>query len=215
VSDPVIAFSLFRSLHFTAGSLLIALQNLVMYSIVFEVPLVAAALFDLDASATGRLLLSMMLAMVVTSLVAGRLTDRYGAQLLALAGSVFALAGIGLMGWISLSSADQMAPALTLLGIGIGLTSPAAQSASMSAIGPELAGMAAGVGSTMRYLGGIIGVAVLSLMLDVHVPRADLVAEHRLLMAVFAGALVLGLVCAALLPSRPQSSASPAPQPDA
>lgn len=215
VSDPVIAFELFRSVHFTAGSTLIALQNLVMYSIVFEVPLVAVALFDLDAGATGRLLLSMMLAMVVTSLVAGRLADRFGARLLALAGSVSALLGIGLMIWIDLTAASQLAPALTLLGIGIGLTSPAAQSASMSAIAPEQAGMAAGIGSTMRYLGGIVGVAVLSLMLDVHVPRDDIVAEHRLLMTVFAAALVLGLVCAALLPSRPQDTtdAAPAPRP--
>ncbi len=202
VGDPVIAFALFKSVHFSAGSTLIALQNLVMYSIVFEVPLIAAALFDLDARATGRLLLSMMLAMVVTSLVAGRLTDRYGARVLAVAGSVAALLGIGVMGSIDLTAASQLAPALTLLGIGIGLTSPAAQSASISAIAPELAGMAAGVGSTMRYLGGIVGVAVLSLLLDVHGNGAEVVAEHRILMAVFAGALLVGLVCAVLLPGR-------------
>jgi MFS family permease len=144
----------------------------------------------------------MMLAMVVTSLVAGRLTDRYGARVLAFAGSVAALLGIGVMGSIDLTAASQLAPALTLLGIGIGLTSPAAQSASISAIAPELAGMAAGVGSTMRYLGGIVGVAVLSLLLDVHGSRAEVVSEHRTLMAVFAGALLVGLVCAVLLPGR-------------
>ncbi len=212
VSDPVIAFSLFKSVHFSAGSSLIALQNLVMYSLLFEVPLVAAALFDLDARATGRLLLSMMLAMVVTSLVAGRLTDRYGSRLLALAGSAAALLGIGVMAWIDLTSAGQLAPPLVLMGIGIGLTSPAAQSASMSAIEPDQAGMAAGIGSTMRYLGGIIGVAVLSLLLDVHGTRADVVAEHRVLTVVFAGALVLGAVCAALLPGRPDR-VEPAPAP--
>ena len=202
-SDPVITFSLFRSVHFSAGSSLIALQNLVMYSLLFQIPLVAVALFDLEARGTGRLLLSMMLAMVVTSLVAGRLADRYGARLLALAGSTSALLGIAVMAWIDLTAAGQLAPPLVLLGIGIGLTSPAAQSASMSAIEPELAGMAAGIGSTMRYLGGIIGVAVLSLLLDVHGTRADVVTEHRTLMVVFAGALVVGTVCAALLPGRP------------
>ena len=34
VADPVVAFALFRSLPFTAGSLLVALQNLVMYTAV-------------------------------------------------------------------------------------------------------------------------------------------------------------------------------------
>ena len=51
----------------------------------------------------------------------------------------------------------------------------------------DLAGMAAGIGSTMRYLGGIIGVAVLSLLLDVHGTRADVVSEH--------GDLVAGDLC--------------------
>ena len=201
-SDPVITFALFRSVHFSAGTSLIALQNLVMYSLLFEVPLVAAALFDLDPRATGRLLLSMMLAMVVTSLVAGRLTDRFGARVLALAGSVAALLGIGVMTWIDLTAPGQLAFPLVLMGIGLGLTTPAAQSASMSAIEPAQAGMAAGIGSTMRYLGGIIGVAILSLLLDVHGSSAEVVDEHRILMVVFGGALVVGAICAALLPGR-------------
>ncbi|HET6627181.1 MAG TPA: hypothetical protein VFG63_12405, partial [Nocardioidaceae bacterium] len=58
------------------------------------------------------------------------------------------------------------------------------------------------IASTMRYLGGIAGIAVLSLMLDVTGSRADVVAEHRALMAFFAGALLVGLLCSAVLPGR-------------
>ena len=36
VADPVVSFALFRSAPFTAGSLLVALQNLVMYTLLFE-----------------------------------------------------------------------------------------------------------------------------------------------------------------------------------
>jgi MFS family permease len=202
VSDPVVAFSLFGSLHFSAGAFLIAVQNLVMYALVFQVPLVAAALFDLDARGTGQLLVSMMLAMVVTSPLAGRLTDHLGARSLAVAGSLVALAGIAGLGWIDLSAPGQLVLPMVLLGIGLGLTTPAAQSASLSAVGWDLAGTAAGIGSTMRYLGGIVGVAIMSLLLDVHGTRAEVVSEHRILMAVFAGVLVVGLLCAVLLPGR-------------
>jgi MFS family permease len=201
-SDPVVAFSLFRSVPFAAGAFLIALQNLVMYALMLQVTLVAAALFDLDARGTGRLIVSMMLAMVITSPIAGRLTDHLGPRVIALAGSVSGLLGIGALAWIDLTAPEQLAPPLVLLGIGLGLTGPAAQSASMSAVAWGLAGMAAGIGATMRYLGGIVGVAVMSVLLDVRGTRAEVISDHRTLMTVFAVVLVVALACAALLPGR-------------
>ena len=39
-ADPVIAFEIFGARAFTAGTLLICLQNLVMYALLFELPLV-------------------------------------------------------------------------------------------------------------------------------------------------------------------------------
>jgi MFS family permease len=205
-SDPVVAFSLFRSVPFSAGAFLIAVQNLVMYALMLQVTLVATALFDLDARETGRLLVSMMLAMVITSPVAGRLSDHVGPRLIALAGSVSGLLGLATLAWVDLTAPEQLAPPMVLLGIGLGLTAPAAQSASMSAVGWELAGSAAGIGATMRYLGGIVGVAVMSVLLDVHGTRAEVISDHRTLVAVFAGPLVVGLACAALLPGRTRVS---------
>lgn len=214
VPDPVVAFSLFRSAHFLGGTVLIAAQNLVMYSLVFEMPLLAAALFDLDARGTGRLLVSLMLAMVITSMVAGRLADRLGARALAIAGSLVALLGIAGLAWVDLSATWQLVAPLATVGVGLGLATPAAQSASITAVAAEQAGMAAGVASTMRYLGGIAGIALLSLVLDVSGTRADVSSQHRELMVVFAGALVIGLVCAAMLPgasspSRAEGSRDP------
>jgi MFS family permease len=205
VADPVVAFSLFRSAPFTAGTLLIAVQNLVMYALLFEVPLVAHDLLDLDARGTGQLLVSLMLAMVLVSPVAGRLADRFGARAVAVSGSLVALAGVVGLALSDLTAAVQIAAPLALLGIGLGLTTPAAQSASITAAPGEQAGMAAGIGSTMRYLGGLAGVAVMSLVLDVSRSRSDVVGEHRTLMVVFAGALVVGLVCAMLLPVAQRS----------
>ena len=92
-ADPVIAFEIFRSRAFTAGTLLICLQNLVMYALLFELPLVLVQLFDSSAGEIGRLLIFLMVAMVLMSLVAGRLTDRLGSRTLAVAGSLVCLAG--------------------------------------------------------------------------------------------------------------------------
>jgi hypothetical protein len=68
---------------------------------------------------------------------------------------------------------------LALIGAGLGLSSPAAQSASLSAAASSQSGMAAGVASTMRYLGAVAGIAVLGRVLDLDGSRARVLAEHR------------------------------------
>lgn len=205
--DPVVAFDLFRSVPFTAGTLLIGLQNLVMYALVFELPLVLESRFDLKARQTGQLLIFLMLAMVLMSLVAGRLTDLVGARPLAVAGSLVCLIGIVVLLRSDLAHSGDVRVPLTLLGVGLGLSGPAAQTASLSAVEATRSGMAAGVSSTMRYLGGVTGIAVLGQLLDLHGTRSEVLDEHHTVVAVFAGVLVVGLACAWALPGRTTSAA--------
>jgi MFS family permease len=201
-TDPVVAFRLFSSLPFTAGSLLVALQNLVMYTLLFELPQVLAALLAVDSAATGRLLVAMMAAMILASLVAGRLTDRIGARPVAVGGTVSCLAAVGLLATDELSSLGPLVLPLALLGLGVGLATPAAQSASLTAVPPEHSGAAAGIGSTMRYVGGVVGVALLGRLVDLTGDPPALLGEHRTVLGLFAAALVAGLACAIALPGR-------------
>ena len=200
--DPVVDFRLFRSVPFAAGSLLIALQNLVMYALLFELPLVLDDLFELNAQAIGQLLTFLTVAMVAMSLLAGRLTDRLGPRPVALAGALLCLVGLLVLDRSGLSTPGDVRIPLVLLGAGLGLSSPAAQSASLSAVAPGQSGMAAGVASTMRYLGAVIGIALLGRLLDLDGSRAQVLAEHRAVLAVFAVTLIGSLVCAAVLPRR-------------
>ncbi|GAA0942784.1 MFS transporter [Pseudonocardia zijingensis] len=165
-TDPVVAFGLFGSRAFTAGSLLVAFQNLVMYTLLFELPQVLAALLGADPAATGRLLVALTAAMIVASLVAGRITDRVGARLVALGGTLASLGAVGLLAAADLSSLAGLVLPLAVLGVGVGLATPAAQSASLTAVAREHSGAAAGIGTTMRYLGGVVGVALLGRLVD-------------------------------------------------
>lgn len=202
VADPVLGFWLFRNPRFTSGTLVVALLNLVMYALLFEIPLVLEALFHLDAGETGRVIVFMMLAMVVTSTVAGRMTDRLGPRPLGVAGVLVCLAGVTALGATAMHAAGDVRLPLALLGIGIGLANPAAQTASMADIDRADSGMAAGIGSTMRYLGGIVGIAILGRGLELSGTRADILGQHHLLLVIFGGVLVLTLGCAALLGPR-------------
>ena len=73
---------------------------------------------------------------------------------------------------------------------------PAAQSASLAAVPRSLSGAAAGISSTMRYLGGV---ALLGRLVHLDGDRAAVLGEHRTVLAVFAAALVAGLACALAL----------------
>jgi MFS family permease len=200
--DPIVDLRLFRSVPFAAGSSMIGLQNLVMYALLFELPLVLHDLFELSAQATGELLTFLMVAMVAMSLVAGRLTDRWGPRSVGIAGALVCLVGLLVLDRTGLSAPGDVRLPLALLGAGLGLSSPAAQSASMSGVAPRQSGMAAGVGSTMRYLGAVIGIALLGRMLDLDGSRAQVLAEHRAVLTVFAVTLAASLACAAVLPRR-------------
>jgi predicted MFS family arabinose efflux permease len=199
VADPVVSFGLFRDVRFTAGTLVIALLNLVMYALVFEIPLVVDHTFHLSPERTGRLLIFLMLAMVLTSLVAGRLTDRFGPRPLGLLGVLTCLLGLVLMRVLPMDAATDLRLPLALLGVGLGLANPAAQAASMAGIARVDSGMAAGIGSTMRYLGGVVGIALLGRVIDGEDSVNAVLAQHDLLLTVFTGVLVATFVCAALL----------------
>jgi MFS family permease len=200
--DPVVDVALFRSRPFAAGTALIALQNLVMYTLLFHLPLVLDELFALGARRTGQLLTFLTVAMVAASLIAGRLTDRVGPRPVALSGSLLCLVALALVDRSGLSDPGDLHIPLALLGAGVGLCSPAAQTASLSSVAPSQSGMAAGVGSTMRYLGAVVGIALLGRGLDLGGSRADVLAEHRALLAVYGVTLTASLACAALLPRK-------------
>jgi hypothetical protein len=65
----------------------------------------------------------------------------------------------------------------------------------------------------MRYLGGVVGVALFGRLVDLDGGRSAVLGEHRTVLAVFAAALVAGLACALALPRR-SASRDPVAVPD-
>jgi MFS family permease len=156
------------------------------------------------------LLIFMMLAMVVSSLIAGRLVDAYGPRPIGLLGTFSCLAGVTVLLMHDPTAASDLRLPLALLGFGLGLATPAGQAASLGGIAPDRIGMAAGLASSMRYVGGVAGVAILARTLHLTGPRHTVLAAQHTMLAIFLGVLVLSVGCAALLgPSPARSRAVP------
>lgn len=211
VSDPVVDPGLFRVPAFTAGTLLVAVQNLALYALVLELPQVLRALQGLDAAVTGRLLVFLMIATVVTAPLAGRLADRFGPRPVAVLGSLTCLGATALLLAVGLTGPGTLRLPLALLGVGIGLVMPSAQTAALAAVDSARSGAAAGVSSTMRYLGAVVGVAILAGLLDLGGGRPEILAEHRTILLTFVMAFAIGLACAFVLPGRPTGTGAGSP----
>jgi MFS family permease len=205
VEDPVLDPALFRRSAFAAGGALIALHNWVMYALIFQLPIWFGTVMGTGPVEMGRVLIAMMLSMVVCSPLGGRASERYGARALAVAGTLSMLAGFLLLVLLQpLATASQAVPALILIGAGLGLAAAPAQSSAISAIPREQSGMAAGAISTMRYVGGIVGIGALGLLLrdaGAGADEAAAAAQVRVLWLSCAVAL-LAIVPAAGLPGR-------------
>ena len=141
-------FGIFSIFFFTA----LYLQEVVGYS-----PYRLALLF-----------VPMSVAMILSSVLAGRWVGRVGPRLPMAVGCLAAGAGVlfaclALQGQIHF---DALAVALTLAGLGFGIAVVPITSVALAVIPPAHSGMAASATTTSRELGSVVGVAVLGSMVN-------------------------------------------------
>ena len=156
----VLDVQLFRRRQFAAGTSIIALHNLVLYSMLLLLPflLAASGAATLD---TGATLLMFTAAMVLTAPLGGHVSDRIGPRIVAAGGSVLAAAGALVF---AVSGGDVLAVPLVVMGAGVGLATGPSQAAALAAARTAQTGSAAGAMSTMRYLGGVVGSGLVALL---------------------------------------------------
>jgi MFS family permease len=172
VAAPVLDFTLFRVTPFVAGALVIALQNLAMYALLVQVPFLFAG-SSVSGSRFGVVVMAMTAMMAISSPIGGRLAERIGSRVTVLAGGLAGALGVLSLVPLSsmaraggLSSPVQVAMPLLVVGLGLGLSTGPSQAAALSAIEPHRSGMASAAISTLRYLGAIVGTAILGLALS-------------------------------------------------
>lgn len=199
-AEPLLDFALFSLRPFLAGSSIVALQNLAVYSLLFELPIVMSRALRQGAQNAGRTLLALTLSMIVCSLLGGRLARRWGERGTAVFGCLVSLLGMTLLALLPLSWA---ALALVAIGAGSGLSSPSAQASALNVVPAEMSGMAVGVGTTMRYLGGVVGIAIVTALID----GGEILSRHRLGVIAFSAALLLATLFAVTLPRRSRTLA--------
>ena len=136
--------------------------------------------------------------MIIFSPVGGWLADRSGRHVPAVAGTV--LLALGALPLVLISDGWSwmllLAP-LVLIGVGLGLSSASVQTTAVEVVPSNAVGQAAGLFSTMRYLGSIIGSSGMAVVLAATVPS---LGSFRLLVAALFLSACAAVVSAARLP---------------
>ncbi len=193
---PLIDLRLFRHVPFVVGGSIVGLHNLGMYALLFQLPFWLNEVYKLKPGFIGLALLPMMLFMVIFSFAGGRISENIGARATILSGVTGGLIGMLIL-YFSAGSASLlwMLIALACVGGGIGIVSGPIHSEAMSAIPTHQSGVAAGVLSTMRYLGGVIGITIISALLN-DTGAGTMLAQNKLCFAIYVGAYTLALLLA-------------------
>jgi EmrB/QacA subfamily drug resistance transporter len=204
VASPMWDLRLFSSRIFSTSTASAVLNYICLYSIAFLMPFYLIQGRGLGPAQAGLILTAQPLVMAVAAPLSGTLSDRIGSQLLSTAG--MAILGIGLLLLARLgseSSFGQVAGALVVVGIGIGIFISPNTSALMGAAPRNRQGIAAGVLATARNVGMVLGVGLAGAIFTTVVARglagdpASLFTAVRLSFVVAAGVGFLGAVVSA------------------
>jgi EmrB/QacA subfamily drug resistance transporter len=161
VRVPMVEFHFFSNRNFLGAIVVAMIVSFSMLGVFFFLALYMQDILRYSPLEAGVRFLPSTLMIVGLAPIAGRLADRFGprwliaAGLLVIAGSLYSFSGIAVD-----STYLELLPGFMLLGIGIALTMSPMTSAAMNAVAVEKAGIASGVLSMFRMVGGSLGVAV-------------------------------------------------------
>lgn len=161
VKAPMVQFDLLSDRNFLGAVVVAMVISFAMLGVFFFLALYMQDILGYSPLEAGVRFLPSTLMIVGVAPVAGRLADRFGPRwlivggLLLVAASLFTFSGIAVD-----SSYLDLLPGFMLLGIGIAMTMSPMTSAAMNAVPVQKAGIASGVLSMFRMVGGSLGIAV-------------------------------------------------------
>jgi EmrB/QacA subfamily drug resistance transporter len=161
VKAPMVQFDLLSDRNFLAAVCVAMIISFAMLGVFFFLALYMQDILGYTPLEAGVRFLPSTLMIVAVAPVAGRLSDRFGPRWLIAGGLTIVAASLFSFSRIAVDSTYlDLLPGFMLLGIGIAMTMSPMTSAAMNAVPVQKAGIASGVLSMFRMVGGSLGVAV-------------------------------------------------------
>ena len=207
VKVPMVEFRFFSDRNFLGAVVVALIISFAMLGVFFFLALYMQDILRYSPLEAGIRFLPSTLMIVALAPISGRMADRYGPRWLIVGGMLVLTASLYSFTGIAVDSGYlDLLPGFMLLGIGIAMTMSPMTSAAMNAVPVEKAGIASGVLSMFRMIGGSLGVAITGAIFQGSVGTAnfaeaspqDFVDALSQAMAVSAAIALTGAAVAAL-----------------
>jgi predicted MFS family arabinose efflux permease len=161
-AQPMFDMTLFRLPTFSGGSIAAFGLSASIFSMLLYLVLYLQDILGYSPLATGVRLMVISGGILVTSTVAGTLTERVPVRLLIGPGLLIIGVGLLLMRGLDAGSAwTHLVPGMLVGGLGVGIVNPPLASTAVGVVPPEQSGMASGINATFRQIGIATGIALL------------------------------------------------------
>ncbi|MEW2410534.1 MDR family MFS transporter [Streptomyces griseoviridis] len=167
-AEPVLPLHIFRSRNFTLMSLIGFITGFVMFGATLFLPLYQQAVQGASATNSGLLLLPMLGAMLVTSMVAGRVTTNTGKyKVFPIAGSVLMIVGLYLLSTMDTGTSRFTSGVfMAVVGLGMGCLMQITMLVAQNSVDMKDMGVASSSTTLFRTLGSSFGVAVMGALFN-------------------------------------------------
>jgi EmrB/QacA subfamily drug resistance transporter len=163
---PMVDLRLFRSRTFVGAILVSFVALFALYGVMFFASLYMQNIRGYSPFQTGVRLLPAVVMVILSSPVSGWLTDRVGPRLPVIVGMAILSGALLWVSFVTIDSGYQrLFVGFAAMGLGIGLALPPMSTAAMNAVEDAKAGVASGVLTMGRMVGGAFGVATLGVLL--------------------------------------------------
>jgi EmrB/QacA subfamily drug resistance transporter len=213
--EALIDVSLFGRRAFAAAGATTFFVGIALFGALILLPLYYQLVRGESPLATGLLLMPQGVGAAVAMPIAGRLTDEIGARVVIPAGILLALAGTAVYTQVGADTPYALlAPALFLIGLGLGSTIVPAMAVAYQSVPREAVAQATSTINVIQRIAGSVGTALLAVVLQRSIGTAQSPAALAdAFGTTFWVAFVLvaaALAPALMLPRIPRSSSEPA-----
>jgi len=166
-ASPLAQLRLFRDRTFSAGNFIGMAQSFGLIGVIFLLVLFLQIVLGFNALKAGLTLLPLPLAIIVVAPFAGRLTDKIGGRWILFAGTLISALGIFLMSDLTgVTDWNNLVLPLAVCGVGMGLVMAPTTTVVMASTPVQQSGMGAGILSTTRQIGTVLGLSVMGAVLQ-------------------------------------------------